>query len=195
VGWYECGVPDLTAPIRSARLDLVLLPREWLEAYVAGRPVPDLGFDDPHGVLGSSLGLVAMRVEQIAADPAQEPWLLRMLVLRPGADGVTGRRGEAVGYANFHAPPDERGMVEIGYQVVAHLRGRGYASEAAAALWRWAAEHGALVLRASIGPSNAPSIALVRRAGFQQVGQQFDDVDGLELVWERPVGDGPVTGG
>jgi len=176
-------VPDLTAPIRSARLDLVLLPRRWLEAYVAGRSTPDLGFDDPHDVLGGSLGLVALRVEQIATDPCQEPWLLRMMVLRPDAAGA---RGEAVGYANFHAPPDERGMVEIGYQVVAHLRGRGYASEAAAAMWQWAAEHGATVLRASIAPSNAPSLALVQRAGFHHVGQQFDDVDGLELLWERP---------
>ena len=95
-------------------------------------------------------------------------------------------RGEAVGYANFHAPPDDRGMVEIGYQVVAHLRGRGYASEAAAAMWQWAADHGARVLRASIAPSNAPSIALVERAGFRHVGQQYDEVDGLELLWERP---------
>ncbi len=176
-------MPDLTAPIRSARLDLVLLPCDWLQAYVAGRPTADLGFDDPHDVLGTSLGLVAMRAEQIAADPAQEPWLLRMMVLRSDARGG---RGEAVGYANFHAPPDERGMVEIGYRVVAHLRGRGYASEAAAAMWQWAADHGARVLRASIAPSNAPSVALVERAGFRHVGQQYDEVDGLELLWERP---------
>ncbi len=186
---------DLTAPIRSARLDLVLLDRHWLEAYVAGRTPPDLGFDDPHDVLSGSRGLLALRLEQITADPAQEPWLLRMMVLRPGAGGPTGERGEAVGYANFHAPPDERGMVEIGYQVVAHLRGRGYASEAAAAMWRWAADHGALVLRASIAPSNAPSVALVQRAGFRYVGQQYDEVDGLELLWERPAAEGPISGG
>ncbi|MBA2738101.1 MAG: GNAT family N-acetyltransferase, partial [Nocardioidaceae bacterium] len=34
------------------------------------------------------------------------------------------------------------------------------------------------------------SLALARRAGFVQVDQQIDDVDGLELVLERPTGIG-----
>jgi RimJ/RimL family protein N-acetyltransferase len=178
---------ELVAPIRTARLDLVLLPRAWLVAHVGGDPLPDLGFDDPHHVLRRSEGLVAMRAEQLAADPAQEPWLLRMMVRR-------GRgRGEAIGYTNFHAPPDDRGMVEIGYQVEANLRGQGYAGEAATAMWDWAARHGARVLRASIAPDNAPSIALVRRAGFQPVGEQIDDVDGPEIIWERVLD--PTDGG
>jgi hypothetical protein len=29
-------------------------------------------------------------------------------------------------------------------------------------------------------------LAMIRRAGFQQVGEQIDEVDGLELVFERP---------
>ena len=186
-------MPDqspLRATIHAPRLDLVLLTRDWLAAYVAGRPPPDLGFDDPPDVLGGSVGVAALRVEQIAADPRQEPWLLRMMVRRPDRPDQTAR-GEAVGYVNFHAPPDERGMVEIGYQVVAHHRGRGYATEAATAMWQWAAGHGARVLRASIAPHNAPSIALVRRAGFRPVGEQQDEVDGLEVVWERPAISGP----
>jgi RimJ/RimL family protein N-acetyltransferase len=169
----------LAAPISTARLDLVLLPYPWLQAFVRGAEPPDLGFDDPHHVMQGNEGLVRLRAEQIAADPRQEPWLLRMVVLR-GAG-----RGEAVGYANFHAPPDDRGMVEIGYQVTAHLRGLGYGGEAASAMWGWAARHGARVLRASIAPHNAPSIALVRRAGFQPVGEQVDEEDGLEVIWER----------
>ncbi|MBA2638451.1 MAG: GNAT family N-acetyltransferase [Nocardioidaceae bacterium] len=174
---------DLFDPIRTPRLDLVLLRREWLEAYADGRPVHDLGFNDPDDVLSANRGVVAMRVQQLAHDPGQEPWLLRMLVLR--ADTAVGRL--AIGYANFHAPPDERGMVEIGYQVAAHRRGRGYATEAAEGMWEWAVRHGARLLRASIRPDNAPSVALVTRAGFRQVGQQQDDDAGLELIWERPV--------
>jgi RimJ/RimL family protein N-acetyltransferase len=84
-------------------------------------------------------------------------------------------------------------MVEIGYRVEAHLRGQGLAGEAATAMWDWAASHGARVLRASIAPDNAPSIALVRRAGFLRVGEQIDDVDGLEIIWERVLG--PDTSG
>ena len=179
---------DLAAPISTRRLDLVLLTRAWLDAYAAGALLPDLGFTDPHDVLRGKQGLVRMRVDQLAADPTQEPWLLRMMVLRTGEAGEPA--GSAIGYANFHAPPDERGMVEIGYQVEAHLRGRGFASEAATAMWAWAGRHGARILRASIAPDNAPSIALVRRAGFRQVGEQIDDIDGLEVIWEREVSDG-----
>lgn len=169
---------DLRATIRTRRLDLVLLPRPWLAAYAAGDPVPDLDFDDPDDVLASNRGVVALRVQQLAFDPAQEPWLLRMLVLR--------ETRRAVGYVNFHAPPDARGMVEIGYQVGPEQRGLGYATEAAHAMWHWAAEHGARVLRACVRPDNAPSIAMVTKAGFRPVDEQVDDVDGLEVVWERP---------
>jgi hypothetical protein len=98
------------APIQTERLDLVLLDHSWLQAFVDGEPLPDLGFRDPHGFLVDSAYVVHLRVEQLAHDPSQEPWLLRAMVLR--------ETGEAVGYTNFHAPPDERGMVEIGYQVV-----------------------------------------------------------------------------
>ncbi|HLK95733.1 MAG TPA: GNAT family N-acetyltransferase [Nocardioidaceae bacterium] len=176
----------LAAPISTARLDLVLLPHQWLTAFVHGMQPPDLGFDDPHQVLYGKEGLVQLRAGQIAADPRHEPWLLRMMVRRGAA------RGEAVGYVNFHAPPDARGMVEIGYQVAAHLRGRGYGSEAASAMWSWAGRHGARVLRASIAPHNAPSIALVRRAGFRPVGEQMDEEDGLEIIWERAAGIAPA---
>lgn len=167
-----------TDPIRTGRLDLVLLTGAWMRAYVAGEPLPDLGFTDPDDFLADAAHTVHMRVEQLAHAPDDEPWLLRALVLRA--------TGAAIGRINFHAPPDQRGMVEIGYQVVEPHRRQGYAAEAADAMWRCAARNGARVLRASIAPDNEPSMALVRRAGFVQVGEQIDDIDGLELVWERP---------
>jgi len=49
-----------------------------------------------------------------------------------------------------------------------------------------AAERGARVLRASVAPQNAPSLALVQGAGFVHVGVEMDEIDGLELVYERP---------
>jgi RimJ/RimL family protein N-acetyltransferase len=36
----------------------------------------------------------------------------------------------------------------------------------------------------SISPRNEPSLALARKLGFEQVGEQFDEEDGLELVFE-----------
>ena len=42
------------------------------------------------------------------------------------------------------------------------------------------------VLRASISPDNEPSLALIRKAGFVEVGSQIDEIDGLELIFEKP---------
>ena len=169
---------DLAATVRTDRLDLVLLDRTWLQAHADGGPLPDLGFADPDGILAGSADLVRWRLAQIAADPSEEPWLLRAIVER--------NEGVAVGYVNFHSLPDERGMVEIGYTIVPSRRRRGYASEAAAGMWGWAARHGARVLRASISPDNEPSLALIRKAGFVEVGSQIDEIDGLELIFEKP---------
>ncbi len=169
---------DLAATVRTERLDLVLLDRTWLQAHADGKPLPDRGFADPDHFLAGSADLVRWRLAQIAADPSEEPWLLRAIVERD--------EGVAVGYVNFHSRPDERGMVEIGYTIVPSRRRRGYASEAAAGMWGWAARHGARILRASISPDNAPSLALIHKAGFVEVGSQIDEIDGLELIFEQP---------
>ena len=170
----------MSAPIRTERLELVVLTAAWLQAYVEGDRLPGLGFTAPDEFLPALEYVAQMRAEQLAHDPSQEPWLLRAMVLRD--------TGAAVGYVNFHAPPDERGMVEIGYQVLPEHQGRGYATEAAHGMWDWATRHGARVLRASISPGNVPSLAIARRAGFVEVGEQMDDIDGLELIFEKIVG-------
>jgi RimJ/RimL family protein N-acetyltransferase len=37
---------------------------------------------------------------------------------------------------------------------------------------------------ASVAPTNDPSLAIVRKLGFVQTGEQWDEEDGLELVFE-----------
>jgi RimJ/RimL family protein N-acetyltransferase len=171
--------PIAEARVSTERLELVLLTGAWVHAYVEGSPLPDLGFTDPHAFLSGSEYVVHLRAEQLAHDPSQEAWLLRAMVLREHAT--------AVGYVNFHAPPDDRGMVEIGYRVLSAHRRQGYATEAAYGMWEWAARNGARVLRAAVAPDNVPSLAMVQRAGFVEVGQQIDDIDGLELIFEKRV--------
>ena len=40
-------------------------------------------------------------------------------------------------------------------------------------------------VRVTISPDNAPSIALAQQYGFTKVGEQWDDEDGLEIIYER----------
>ena len=122
-----------------------------------------------------------MRSEQCEHDPASAAW-------------VTGivwdeQRRLAVGAAGFHGPPDDSGMVEIGYRVDPGHRRHGYARAALEALLaRAAREPGVARVRVSIRPDNLPSSRLALRYGFREIGEQWDDEDGLELVYEMPAG-------
>ncbi|MBB6571182.1 GNAT family N-acetyltransferase [Kribbella sandramycini] len=121
------------------------------------------------------------RLRQLASDPAAAAWIVRAVVAEP--------RGEVIGYAGFHGPPDEQGMVEVGYTVDPAYRRRGFATAILGALLeRAAGEPGVQVVRASISPENVASLATVAKYGFVQVGDQWDDEDGLELLFERPAG-------
>ena len=48
----------------------------------------------------------------------------------------------------------------------------------------WAAGEGIHRFVFSIGPWNEPSLAIARKLGFVQTGEQWDDEDGLEHVYE-----------
>ncbi len=170
----------------SSRLDLPLLSEPILEALLAGR------HDDASSLLGASVptdwpdahdaSFLRLRLDQLRRDPVVAPWLVRALVLR-------GSEPEMVGHAGCHGPPGvngpaKPGAVEVGYTVFPSHRGRGLATEAALALIDWARARGATGVVASVAPDNAPSLAVVRKLGFVQTGEQWDEEDGLELVFE-----------
>jgi [ribosomal protein S5]-alanine N-acetyltransferase len=175
----------MAAAITTARLDLVPLRPRVLQLIDRGQMAEverELGAEVP--AAWRQTIPARLRLEQLAADASEQPWLVRAIVLRAS------RR--VVGSVGFHGPPDARGRVEIGYDVVAAQRRKGYARESVGALTGWAYATGrARVCVASVSPDNAPSLALVRSLGFRQVGEQIDEIDGLELVFERPL---PLTG-
>ena len=74
--------------------------------------------------------------------------------------------------------------MEIGYRVDPGYRRQGYALEAVRGLMDWAAGRGVHRFVASIAPDNKASLALAAKLGFERVGEQIDDIDGLEYVFE-----------
>jgi RimJ/RimL family protein N-acetyltransferase len=121
-----------------------------------------------------------IRLNQIHTSPQDAPWLVRVAVLEPA--------GMVIGHAGFHGPPDPAGAVEIAYTVTPEHRRKGYAHALLAALVDEARTRTDVdLVRATISPDNDPSLAVVRRGGFGHVGEQWDDVDGLELVFEKQV--------
>jgi RimJ/RimL family protein N-acetyltransferase len=117
------------------------------------------------------------RSRQADQDPASAAWITGII--------WDERRRLAVGRAGFHGPPDDAGTVEIGYAVDPAHRRRGYARAALETLLaRAAREPGVRTARVSIRPDNEASRRLAAQYGFRRVGEQWDDEDGLEIVYE-----------
>ncbi len=126
-------------------------------------------------------GTWRFRAAQALETPEDLPWVTG--VLWDEDDDV------AVGKAGFHAAADDRGMVEVGYAIDPALRRRGYARAALSVLIaRARLEPQVRVVRASISPTNLASLALIEQFPFFEVGEQWDDEDGLEIIYELPVG-------
>ena len=138
----------------------------------------------PYFLTSDAQRLWRLRVSQIAADPGSARWVARAVVAQP--------EGVVVGHAGFHGPPDETGMVEVAYSVDPAYRRRGYArAMLAALLHRAATEPGVSTVRATISPSNAASLATISGFGFTEVGEQWDEEDGLELIFEVAIPTSP----
>jgi RimJ/RimL family protein N-acetyltransferase len=163
----DVRIVHLTGPVFGALAD------GDLAAANALSPVPlSALFIDP-----GSRGVWRMRSRQIEEDPASAAWV----------NGVIWdeRRQVAVGHAGYHGPPDLSGMVEIGYTVDPAYRRRGFARAALEALLKRAAREPLVHrVRVSIRPDNVASYQLASQYGFVEVGEQWDDEDGLEIIYE-----------
>ncbi len=167
----------------SPRVELVQLSAAALEALAAGdlaaaderAPVPLT----PYLAGPECRGVWRMRAAQVTQDPASAAWITR-IVWDP-------QRRLAVGRAGYHGPPDATGMVEVGYSIDPAHRRQGYARAALRELLdRAAREPAVTTVRASVAPSNGASRNLVLAHGFVEEGEQEDDEDGLEIVYEVP---------
>lgn len=175
-------VDDDVPPIRTERLELVSMSVPFLEALGRGDvegAAREIGADVPPWLPEQLEHFVQYRLATLRVEPSSRPWLGRALVL-PDAGGT--RR--VIGTAGFHSPPDAEGRVEIGYRIDPAYRRQGYAIEAVRGLFDWATAQGVHRFIASISPDNEASLSLAWKLGFQQIGEQMDEIDGLELVFE-----------
>jgi [ribosomal protein S5]-alanine N-acetyltransferase len=125
-------------------------------------------------------GVWRRRATQVVETPRDLPWVTGVLV-----DDET---GAVVGAAGFHAAPDADGMVEVGYGVDPDFRRRGYARAALLLMIdRARSDPSAHVFRVTVSPDNTSSLGLVAQLPFVEVGEQWDEEDGLETIFELPV--------
>jgi RimJ/RimL family protein N-acetyltransferase len=109
---------------------------------------------------------------QLTADHANNGWLAWYGIVDGDAPALAASGG-------FMGPPVE-GVVAIGYSVLPAYREKGYATEMMTALVDWAfAQPGVTRVAAEALPENLPSVRLLHRLSFVEVG------DGAEAGYRR----------
>lgn len=138
----------------------------------------DRDFTNPHNELTHEhSGPLRWRVPQVKADPTTNTWFVRWIVLR--------ETKEIVGSISFHAPPDEVGMIEIGFGISELCRNQGFGKEALLGMWGWVIDQpGVTTLRYTVSATNGPSMSIINALGFAHIGQQIDEEYGPEEIYE-----------
>ena len=167
--------------IESDRLLLyTVLPAEY-ELLEIDRAHPNLwidrGFSDPnkHFLIGPDP--IKHRLPRVRQHPEWAKYLLRMAVLK--------YEKIVIGSAGFHHAPDQNGMIEIGFTVDKPYQGRGFGQEILHAMWSWVVEDPLVkILRYTVSPNNTISQHIIKKFGFTHNGQQIDEKDGPEDIYE-----------
>jgi RimJ/RimL family protein N-acetyltransferase len=172
--------------ISTPRLELHHIPVDGLISLfdkktdalaIAGRD-----FTNPHGQLVIEPGPLGWRVPQVRINPEVNKWFVRYIVLKESR--------EVIGSTSFHGAPDAEGMIEIGLGIEEKFWGQGFAKEALLGMWRWVADQpGVKTLRYTVSPTNIASIKVIEYFGFSHMGQQMDEIDGPEDIYEMSVED------
>lgn len=163
---------------KLSQLHLDVVPEDIVHALAAGASAPFTSqYVSPYLAGPECLSLWRFRSKQIRDTPTDAPWITRLMI----DPKVT----VPVGVAGFHGAPDEVGMVEVGYRVDPALRRRGYARRSLETLLSVAQHHPDVrTVRATISPENMASRALIDSYGFEETGEQWDEEDGLEIIYE-----------
>ena len=167
--------------IETKRLELHHLSAEAIielfEDKSDNKALLNRSITNPHRVLVDNSGPLGWRVPQVKVDPSVNKWFVRWIVLKETA--------EVIGSTSFHGVPDSDGMMEIGLGIEEPFQNKGYAKESLKGMWSWVSQFPQVkTLRYTVSPDNLPSIAVINYFGFEYKGQQMDDIDGPENIYE-----------
>src|SRR5688500_4829634 len=138
--------------VETGRLKLVPQTREGVRAQVEQMK--------PHERAELSPAWLALLEKSSSVDPWVHGFAL-----------VHRTDGNPIGTCGFKGPPGADGVVEIAYGVAPEHQGKGYATEAAAALVSYAFGSGQVrVVRAHTLPQSNASARVLSKCGFRRVG-------------------------
>lgn len=107
-------------------------------------------------------------LNKLKSDPLFDGWAIWYAVVR--------ETGILIGMVGFKGPPDQRGVVEVGYGILPPHQRNGYASEATAALISRAfALPEVTAVAAETYPHLTASLGVMRKNGMTYVGPGSED--------------------
>lgn len=113
--------------------------------------------------------------EQLAARPEDAGWYI-WVYISPVLNRLLGAGG-------FRGRPTKDGAVEIAYSMLLSYREQGLATEGVRALMDWAYEDPAVRRIIARTPADRnPSHRVLEKAGFEQGGQDLDEVTGRDVI-------------
>jgi RimJ/RimL family protein N-acetyltransferase len=138
------------------------------------------GFSDRLKYFANNPNPIKYRAPKIAANPELAKYLLRVAVLK--------KEQIIIASAGFHDGPDINGMIEIGFGVDKAYQGKGYGQELLHGMWGWVVNTLEVkTLRYTVAPDNLISQHIIKKLGFKLAGEQIDEEDGLEEIYEMSV--------
>ena len=163
------------ANIGTERLFLVCLLPEEIERIIAGdfeRAALSTGACFPPGDLNLGIDW-SWHLRALQADCSQLAWRVRVIVERSS--------NTVVGSINLKGPPIA-GDVEIGWGLNPDARGKGYATEASAAVIHWVAQHDDVIsISATVPDDNYRSQRVAARSGLSRTNETRGDLP----LWKR----------
>lgn len=170
-------------PIETVHLRLIPFSSENLLALIESNSC----FEESFG-LPAAEGLRAFYVsdeisaawlEQLRTSTGADPWVHGFAIVHQDS-------GSVIGSVGFKGPPNEEGMVEIAYGIVPDSQGLGHATEATEAGIAFAFEDGRVrLVRAHTLPTPNASTRVLKKCGFEHIGEVVDPEDGPVWQWER----------
>jgi RimJ/RimL family protein N-acetyltransferase len=164
------------------RLTCYALTVEDYASFASGIEPIWSGFTNPHRHLIEGPSPMAHRIPRVAANPEFADIAIVLAVLKSS--------NEVIGSAGFHDLPDAHGMIEIGFGIVYVMQNQGFGKELLHGMWKMITQRRDIqTLRYTVSPDNEPSFHIIRKLGFALVGEQIDEEDGVELIYEMSVED------
>lgn len=92
---------------------------------------------------------------------------------------------QIIGDGGYKGNPNEKGEIEIGYEIIESKRKQGFATEAIEALLEWALQQDEVKsIMAKCHYENIPSQTLLDKLGFEHIGEE-EEMDIYEIKLEQ----------